>query len=77
MTEWNTTGLQLLCTSVCQSSLSTLLTNVQQGCGSQSYPFNGGLMTWVEQVEYFQYKYGLVCMQDTSSKSFCLDEEAG
>lgn len=76
-TEWNTSMMTELCTPTCEASLGGLLTNVQAGCGDEAYPFNGGTMTWVEQVQYFQYKYGLVCLQDQFSSDFCEDVEAG
>lgn len=55
-----------LCTSTCRDSLDTLLANVKNGCGSASIPFNEGVLTWTEQIEYFQYKFGLVCLRDES-----------
>ncbi|KAJ8611838.1 hypothetical protein MRB53_037751 [Persea americana] len=64
-----------ICDSVC-ASLATLLTNVTSGCGAESYPFNGHNMSWVQQVEYFQYKHGLLCLKDQESSDFCYDVEA-
>ncbi|GAM83791.1 hypothetical protein ANO11243_017810 [Dothideomycetidae sp. 11243] len=73
--QWSTAQLNSLCTPACSSSLSTLLSNVQSGCGSAAFNFNGGQMTWVQQIQYLQYKYGLVCLKDAATSNFCTDVE--
>ena len=65
-----------VCTPDCQSSFTKLLSAVEKGCGQESYPFVERNMTWVEHVEFFQYKFGLVCMRDQATSNFCIDVES-
>jgi len=70
--QWSNTQLSSLCTSDCSAGLATLLSNVQANCS-----LNGGQMTWAQQVQYMQYKLGLVCLKDTPTNTFCVDVERG
>lgn len=73
---WNTSTLEQLCTSECESSLSNLGNAVGTNCGSEYFNFGGQNMTYTQLVDFIQYKYGLICLADDTTGEFCSDIEA-
>jgi len=68
--------LSSLCTSACNSSLTNLHSQVVSACGSTSFAFGySGNLTFAQIVEIRQFKYGLTCLQDSSSGAYCLNVE--
>lgn len=64
-------SLEALCTSSCASSLADMDSAVASGCGSYEIDFNGALLSAVQVVDLFVYKYNMSCLAD-SSGAFCL-----
>ncbi|KAJ6030994.1 hypothetical protein N7540_001726 [Penicillium herquei] len=64
-----------LCTSECSSSLAELATAVEADCDG-TYNIDNQNWTLPGFMEYFQYKYGLICLADETTDDFCLDLEA-
>lgn len=68
--------LSTLCTPECSKSLTILSSRVSHQCANASFAFGyGDNLTFVDVVSVRQYKYELTCLQDASSKEFCLNVE--
>jgi hypothetical protein len=66
-----------LCTSSCASSLTQLKSSVGLACGSYTTGFNGAPMNMSQVVDYYNFKYNLVCLKDTSTGQFCELQQQG
>jgi hypothetical protein len=75
LTGWNTSSMSSLCTSGCKSSLETLKTAVEEGCGTTIMKIDGQNVTFPSWIDYMQYKFGLICLADAETEEFCLDVE--
>jgi len=69
--------LTALCTSSCATSLRSLQTSVGAACGTYSVAFNGANMSVPQVLDYYNFKYNLTCLQDTTTGQFCeLEQQA-
>ncbi|CZR65827.1 uncharacterized protein PAC_15727 [Phialocephala subalpina] len=64
-----------LCTSACEASLAELATAVEAGCGSAMLTIDSQNITFSSWIDHMQYKVGLICLADTNTSGFCLDDE--
>lgn len=51
--------------------------SVASACGDQFFGISGSNMTFAEMIDYYSYKFGLVCLRETTTGEFCTEVEAG
>ena len=73
---WNTSTLQSLCTTDCESSFADLYTAVDSNCGDGLLSMDNQNLTFSELIDHIQYKFGLICLTDASTGDFCSDVES-
>jgi hypothetical protein len=73
---WNTSTLQSLCTSSCESSLSDLANAAESACVNDTFTVDGNTITLSDLISSISYKFGLICLQDEASQDFCVDVES-
>lgn len=67
----NQTKLGALCTSPCDTSLTSLKSAAAAACGTSDLEFNGGYISVVEILDLYRYKYDAFCLQNIDGE-FCL-----
>jgi hypothetical protein len=72
---WNTSTLNQLCTSACNSSLIMLSNAVNSGCQNEQFNIGGQNMTFTNLTDFVRYKYGLICLAEDSTGKYCSDVE--
>lgn len=73
--EWNTSSLDLLCTTACQAGLAALHSVSQTACSDDTFSIDDNSMSLHDLVDLIDYKWGLICLKDTSTNDYCLDVE--
>ncbi|KAA8564642.1 hypothetical protein MFRU_013g01880 [Monilinia fructicola] len=74
-TKWNTSSLDLLCTTACQAGLAALHSVSQTACSDDTFSIDDNSMSLHDLVDLIDYKWGLICLKDTSTNDYCLDVE--
>ncbi|KAF7884808.1 hypothetical protein EAF00_010626 [Botryotinia globosa] len=74
-TKWTTSSLDLLCTAACRTGLAALHSVSQTACPGDTFSIDGNSMSLHDLVDLIDYKWGLICLTDISTKEYCLDVE--
>ena len=74
-TVWNSSTLEGVCSSSCESSIQQLADAVTIGCGSETFALNGQNMLYTDLIDHIQYKLGLICLTDDASGEYCIEVE--
>ncbi|ESZ92887.1 hypothetical protein SBOR_6750 [Sclerotinia borealis F-4128] len=73
--EWTTSSLDSLCTTASQTGLAALHFVSQTACPDDTFFIDGNSMSLHDLVDLIDYKWGLICLKDTSTNDYCLDVE--